>query len=226
MLEVMREYRRWKEQPKTYDFSLGPPDVSALEGTEQLAVLRQYRQYVTEQADSAPPTPKVSAGVACNFKKDDDEPCAGEEELEIEVAVPASPAASLCPAAGLVSGATANNPVTYFDPVSRAPTQRSGPPEAWGGLSQPPPSPPKPAPPPKPVLPHSPDSPSAGVKSKLRNSRVSEHGFLDPDSPRTFRSMKPEPKVRPRSPREFGGRRAGTRRCLGQVPARWGSGDE
>ena len=36
----MREYRLWKERPKNYDFSLGQPDVSALDRPEQLQVLR------------------------------------------------------------------------------------------------------------------------------------------------------------------------------------------
>ena len=29
-IEVMREYRRWKDQPKRVDFTKGVPDVSAL----------------------------------------------------------------------------------------------------------------------------------------------------------------------------------------------------
>lgn len=49
-LEVMREYRRFKEQATTYDFSLGPPDVSNLEGAERLNVLRQYRHWQQSQA--------------------------------------------------------------------------------------------------------------------------------------------------------------------------------
>eukprot|EP00966_Prymnesium_polylepis_P101291 2346105-Prymnesium_polylepis.1 len=48
-LKVLREYRRWKEQPRALDFSAGPPDVSKMEGAERLAVLRAYRQWQQER---------------------------------------------------------------------------------------------------------------------------------------------------------------------------------
>ena len=48
-LEVLRAYRLQKETKKKFDFSVGPPDPTALaelEGEERLAILREYRQYV------------------------------------------------------------------------------------------------------------------------------------------------------------------------------------
>ncbi len=48
-MEALRQYRRAREAPPTFDFTQGPPDVSGLEGAERLNVLRQYRQFVTQR---------------------------------------------------------------------------------------------------------------------------------------------------------------------------------
>ena len=74
-LEVMRQYRRYKEQAKVWDFSQGPPDVSELEGEERLNVLRQYRHWKQSQ-DGAFGVPAESvlgimpAGVQCTRRDD------------------------------------------------------------------------------------------------------------------------------------------------------------
>ena len=61
-IEVMREYRRWKEQPKRVDFATGVPDVSALPRSEQLQVLREYRTWCDAQGKPASPAPQTAAG--------------------------------------------------------------------------------------------------------------------------------------------------------------------
>ena len=61
-IEVMREYRRWKEQPKRADFTKGVPDVSALPRSEQLQVLRDYRAWCDAQVKPASPPPQIAAG--------------------------------------------------------------------------------------------------------------------------------------------------------------------
>ena len=45
----MRQYRQYSERAIEFDFTQGPPDVSHLEGTERLNVLRQYRQWQESQ---------------------------------------------------------------------------------------------------------------------------------------------------------------------------------
>ena len=62
-IEVMRQYRRWKEQPKRVDFSAGVPDVSELPRGEQLQVLREYRAWREVQAKPASPSPQTAAGI-------------------------------------------------------------------------------------------------------------------------------------------------------------------
>ena len=61
-IEVMREYRRWKEQPKRVDFATGVPDVSVLPRSEQLQVLREYQTWCAAQATPASPAPQTAAG--------------------------------------------------------------------------------------------------------------------------------------------------------------------
>jgi hypothetical protein len=61
-IEVMRDYRRWKEQPQPVDFAAGVPDVSALPRSEQLQVLREYRTWCDAQAKPASPPPQTAAG--------------------------------------------------------------------------------------------------------------------------------------------------------------------
>ena len=65
-LDVLRQYRRWKEEkPATYDFSAGPPDTSGLEGSERLGVLRSYRQWKEDgQAMSPTDRARPAAGAA------------------------------------------------------------------------------------------------------------------------------------------------------------------
>ena len=69
----MREYRRWKDQPKRVDFTKGVPDVSALPRSEQLQVLRDYRAWCDAQVKPASPPPQIAAGgavyVHCNGGK-------------------------------------------------------------------------------------------------------------------------------------------------------------
>ena len=59
-LDVLRQYRRWKEEtPATYDFSAGPPDTSGLEGSERLSVLRSYRQWKEDGQAMSPAVPEL-----------------------------------------------------------------------------------------------------------------------------------------------------------------------
>ena len=154
-LEVLREFRKQREQAKQFDFSLGPPDVTGLEGPERLSVLRSYRQYLQARDSSfeAPATNHKPAGVY-NGKKDDGNtpraPPAADvapwlkenspaqvlnlSALPVDVSDdPGPPPATVSKMAGLVSGAHGSQytyferPITERDVARKHPTTESQP---------------------------------------------------------------------------------------------------
>lgn len=127
-IEVMREYRRWKEQPKRADFSKGVPDVSALPRSEQLQVLRDYRAWCDAQVKPASPPPQIAAGAR-----------PGTGSIRNLRAVASAREEELDGAAGVMSSQR-EVPANYFErPITaRAPAVTP----AWAAEPEPPSAPP------------------------------------------------------------------------------------
>lgn len=175
-LEVMREYRRWKETPRSIDFSAGPPDVSGMDKGASLEMLRAYRQWLQENAQ---PSPVKSSPAPQSYRA----PLPTDIDVET-VELPAEPAPES--AAGLVSGVVPSQ-YNYFErPVSARENRVSAVSEAWME-----PASPTPPPPPVPKLPV-PPSPgaddAAGLSSRARQGAF---GWLEEEEPRRFRTVWP-----------------------------------
>ena len=120
-LEIMRQYRHWKEQPRSFDFALGPPDVSSLSKDESLRVLREYKQWKGEQ--EAPATGEPPAV---------EPPAPPEEPPAPAPAAPASFKEALAPATAGMAGVASSQRMTQFGYFERPVTARA---EAVRGLA-------------------------------------------------------------------------------------------
>ncbi|KAL1496900.1 hypothetical protein AB1Y20_014480 [Prymnesium parvum] len=182
-LEVMREYRRWKERPREVDFFAGPPDVSHLEGAERLKLLRQYRQW-QQSHGLLPPSPDARiVGRPPAFEPPEPPPPAAADLETIELPPE--------PAAGMASGVLP----THYSYFERAVTERAShttAPAAWVVDQTNPPTPPKPAAAPSP--PTHPPSPrgGGGAAGMCSSQRQGDFGWLESDDPRHHRAVFPE----------------------------------
>ena len=76
----MRQYRLEKEKGKgDYNFEMGAPDVSGLDGSERLVVMRKYRQWQMDQDNAAlkklsAENSSLPAGYAIGHRDDADKP--------------------------------------------------------------------------------------------------------------------------------------------------------
>jgi hypothetical protein len=145
-LEKLREYRRQREAVKEHDFTQGPPDVSGLEGSERLAVLRMYRQFLDAKGGTFGPNasvPATPAGVT-HHKRDDMPTPRSMAKIEPapwlhgngaknEPVEPPQSAVAVGSAAGIVSGAHGSlynyfeRPLTARDTSRRPVTMESEP---------------------------------------------------------------------------------------------------
>ena len=127
-IEVMREYRRWKDQPKRVDFTKGVPDVSALPRSEQLQVLRDYRAWCDAQVKPASPPPQIAAGAR-----------PGTASIRNQRAVASTREEELDGAAGVTSSQR-EVPANYFErPITARPPAVT---PAWAAEPEPPSAPP------------------------------------------------------------------------------------
>lgn len=176
-IELMRQYRLWKERPHQFDFSRGAPDVSHLEGSERLKVLRAYRQWQQEQGllPNSPDSHIVAR------------PPAFAPPTSPEIETITLPDES---AAGMASGIIPSK-YSYFErPLSERSQQRATPSArtaAWVMDHSNPPSPQR-APPLTVPSPRCHEG-AAGLSSSARQQ---EYSWLETEEPRRHRALFPK----------------------------------